>query len=123
MKEDVPSQRSHPFLLLTPDDVERARLGVGANPAFADWARQLLERANRGGVAELPSLERAWWQEAKAKPWQDTYPDIFHHTYTVPGLWADLARDCAQAACLEPSEATLAKAKEARPRQIAVSGD
>ena len=107
----APADRSHPFLLVTPADIERARDGIKRSPAFAGLAKDLTARATTNRVEDLPPLEREWWQAAKQKPWRDTYPEIFHHTFTVPLKWADLARNCARANLVAPSPPLAAKAK------------
>ena len=97
--------RAHPFLFVTTADIERARDGVKRSPVFADLAKELTARATTNRLEDLPPLEREWWQTAKQKPWRDTYPEIFHHTWIVPLKWADLARNCARANLVSPSAA------------------
>lgn len=97
--------RIHPFLLATPADLERARAAAAAPGPFRDLARRLAEDALRERVEDLPALERAWWEADREKPWSETYPQIFHHTWMVPARWADLARRCAWASALEPGSA------------------
>ena len=106
------SDRSHPFLLVTTADVARARDGIRRSPVFADLARDLTARATTNRIEDLPPLERAWWQTARQKPWRDTYPEIFHHTFTVPLKWADLARNCARASLVAPSPSLAAKGRD-----------
>jgi hypothetical protein len=104
--------RIHPFLFITTDDVERARQGVRVNPVFAQVARDLTERATTNMLEDLPPLQRDWWLIAKAKPWSDTYPEIFHHTWMVPLKWAELARNCARASLLTSSLPLAAKGRD-----------
>ncbi len=94
---------THPFLFVTPADIARAREGVQQSPVFAGLAKELTARATTNRVEDLPPLERDWWQIAKQKPWRDTYPEVFHHTWIVPLKWADLARNCARANLVSPS--------------------
>jgi len=91
--------------------MERARDGVKRNSVFAQLARDLMARAITNRISDLPPLEREWWQTARTKPWRDTYPEIFHHTWSVPLKWADLARNCARASLLSSSPELTAKAK------------
>jgi len=104
--------RSHPSLFVTAADVERAREGVKRSAIFAKLARELTERVTTNRLEDLPPLERAWWQTAKQRPWSDTYPEIFHHTWIVPLKWADLARDCARASLVKPSPLLAAKGRD-----------
>jgi hypothetical protein len=103
--------RSHPFLFVTTADIERARDGIKRSSAFADLATELTARATTNRLEDLPPLEREWWQAAKHKPWRDTYPEVFHHTWIVPLKWAELARNCARANLVAPSAQLAAKAK------------
>jgi hypothetical protein len=105
------SERPHPFLFVTPADVERAREGIKRNKAFAQLARELTDRATANRMENLPPMEREWWQTAKQKPWANTYPEIFHHTWVVPLKWASLARDCARASLISASPELTTKAK------------
>jgi hypothetical protein len=105
------SAPSHPFLLTTSADVERARQGVKQNEAFAQLAQKLVARARSERIEDLPVLERDWWEAARQKSWRETYPEIFHHTFIAPHKWADLAHACARASLLEPSAELPAKAK------------
>ncbi len=102
----------HPSLFVTAADVERAREGVKRSAVFANLAKELTERATTNRIEDLPPLERAWWPTARQKPWSDTYPEIFHHTWVVPLKWADLARDCARASLVQPSAPLAAKGRE-----------
>jgi hypothetical protein len=104
-------ERVHPFLFTTPADVERAREGVRRSADFAGLAKELAARATTNLLEELPPLEREWWQAAKPKPWRDTYPEVFHHTWAVPLKWADLARNCARASFFTSDPALAAKGR------------
>ena len=103
---------THPFLFVTPADISRAREGIQRSPVFAALARELTARATTNRLEDLPPLERDWWQTAKLKPWRDTYPEIFHHTWIVPLKWADLARNCARANLVAPSPPLAAKGRD-----------
>ena len=105
------TDRSHPFLLVTTADIERARDGLKHSSVFAGLAKELTARATTNRVEDLPPLEREWWQAARQQPWSATYPEIFHHTFIVPMKWAELARNCARANLVVPSPQLAAKAK------------
>ena len=102
----------HPFLFVTAADSERAREGVGRSPVFAGLAQELTARVTTNRIEDLPSLDRDWWETAKQKPWRDTYPEVFHHTWIVPLKWADLARNCARASLVSPSSSLAAKGRD-----------
>ena len=103
--------RAHPFLFITTADVERARQGIQRGGVFAGLAKELAARAETNRIEDLPPLETAWWQAAKLKPWSDTYPEVFHHTWIVPMKWADLARNCARASLVSPSPSLAPKGR------------
>ena len=90
----------------------RAREGVKRSAVFAGLAKELTARATTNRLEDLPPLEREWWQAAKVKPWSDTYPEVFHHTWIVPLKWADLARNCARANLVAPSPPLAAKGRD-----------
>ena len=104
--------RAHPFLFVAAEDVERAREGVKRSAVFAGLAKELTECATTNRVQDLPPLEREWWQAAKVKPWGDTYPEVFHHTWIVPMKWAELARNCARASLVSPSPSLAVKGRD-----------
>ncbi len=104
-------ERTHPFLFVGRADMERALNGVRHNTNFAALARDLVSLATTNRFEDLPPLEREWWNEAKTKPWRDTYPLVFHHTWSVPMKWGNLARICARASLLSSSTPLSAKAK------------
>jgi len=106
------ADRAHPFLFVTSADVERARQGVKSSAVFAGLAAELIERATTNRSEDLPPLDRDWWQAAKLKPWSETYPQVFHHTWIVPKKWADLARNCARASLLQASPRLAAKGRD-----------
>lgn len=56
-----------------------------------------LEQAEADLTIEPPVLETAWWAAIKDKPWHETYPPIFRHTFTVPSPAALAAQRLARA--------------------------
>ncbi len=82
---EVLTIRTHPFLLVTPAGIERAKSRV-AEP----WAKEVIESLKKQVLAleseDLPVFEKDWWNEASKKRWQDIYPEINHHTmFAVAG--------------------------------------
>jgi len=107
-----PAGDAHPRVFLTAADVARVQKAVATRPDFARWAEQLVRRAETAKIADLPPLERAWWEKDRSKPWRDTYPQVFHHTWIVPERWAELARDCARAHLVRPAAKLDQKGKQ-----------
>lgn len=101
----------HPFLFLTARDVERARAAVREGEPHSSWARAIVASAASERIEDLPPLETAWWAEAREKPWSETYPEIFHHTWAVPARWADLALRSTRGHLLDPSAGLDEKGK------------
>ncbi|MCL5271516.1 MAG: alginate lyase family protein [bacterium] len=107
-----PAGRPHPFLFLTASDVERARMNMKKDATLAAAARELLDIAQSGKPADLPPLEREWWEIAKKKSWGDIYPEVNKHTGQVPRQWAGLAVACARASLLYPDAGMDRKARD-----------
>jgi hypothetical protein len=72
-----------PFVFVDEADVAKIRERA-ADPAYAREIASLRAGAEKALTVEPPLLETAWWQEARGKPWADTYPEIYHHTCAVP---------------------------------------
>lgn len=102
--------RSHPYLFTTRADIDRARTGAERDPEFARLLEALVDRAKSADPETLPLLETDWCEEARAKPWSDTYPEVFHHTLAVPARWAAMAQECAHACVLGGDDALGEKA-------------
>ncbi len=88
------------------------RQSVLVNKTFARWADELVAEAQGAKLSELPPLERTWWEKDRAKPWSETYPQVYHHTWIVPEHWAELARQCAWGGLLRPESKLSDKARE-----------
>ncbi len=106
------AEKPHPRVFLTRSDVERVRKAVAADAAFARWADDLAGHAAAEKIADLPPLERTWWETDRKRPWLETYPQIWHHTMVVSLRWADLARRCARASMVRPEAKLAEKGKE-----------
>ena len=83
---EVTTIKRHPSLLITPAGIERARKRLREDA----WAKPILDRLVRQAEAldkePLPVFEKAWWEEAAKKRWQDIYPEANHHTmFAVAG--------------------------------------
>jgi hypothetical protein len=102
----------HPRVCVTAADVKRSGQAIEANAEFRQRIEELTARSQATGISDLPGLERAWWDQDRGKPWADTYPQIFHHTWIVPEKWSQLARDCAWCGLLQPKSGLAAKSRE-----------
>lgn len=77
------SSPKHPFLFFTQDDVRKARERA-AKPEYDEAVKTLNTEADRARQLALESIDSSWWNEAKGKPWSDTYPIIYEKTCLVP---------------------------------------
>ncbi len=111
--------REHPFLFVTSEDVERARRSMQEDAEIASLARGLVERARNVDPGSLPSLDPAWWEPLRDRPWQETYPEIYEGTLRIPIRWAAAARDCARASLLDDDPDL---ARKGRDLLLALSG-
>lgn len=94
------------------DRVAALRAAAETDATVAAWTERIVQEAQALDVSALPALERAWWEADREKPWADTYPQIFHHTWVVPARWATAARQCAWAGTLRPETDLAAKARQ-----------
>lgn len=108
---DPQHEKAPAGLFITAADVAQVREAVRASDRVARWADELIIRAESSDVAELPGLSRDWWDTDRDKPWGETYPQVFQHTWLEPYEWANLARACAYAHLLQPSPQLAEKAK------------
>ncbi len=108
-----PDTRQHPCLFITDQDGQRARAASKTNDSYNQLAKAVIDTAATNDIPALPVLETNWWIEARHRPWAQTYPEIFHHTWVQPWKWADFARTCARAALLSQSEKYADKGREA----------
>ena len=103
---------SHPGAFVTAADVARVRQAIATHDTWARWADELVVKAQAKQLSELPPLDRSWWETDRTKPWSETYPQVYHHTWIVPAHWADLARSCAWGGLLRPASKLTDKAKQ-----------
>lgn len=81
---------AHPCLYATEHQLDIARRNI----ARYEWAKEAYEQirleADKLKAMELPKFERAWWHEAKKRPWQENYPEINLHTGSAvrPAIYA-----------------------------------
>jgi hypothetical protein len=72
-----------PFVFVDAADIARIRERA-ADPAYARDIAAVRAGAEKSLAALPPRLETAWWEEARKKPWAETYPEVYHHTCAVP---------------------------------------
>jgi hypothetical protein len=102
---------THRRVFATVEDVAQVRQAIASNVTWQVWADELVAAAEAYDLADLPPIDRSWWDEACDQPWSDTYPQVFHHTWVVPQRWARLAKDCAWSGALRPESGLRSKAR------------
>lgn len=90
----IPSE-DHPFLFVTEHNLAQARQRV-SQKAYSSSAEFLREEAEKARLMTPASIDRAWWDDEKDKPWGETYPVIYQKTcldpvrIILPGYYAAL---------------------------------
>ena len=87
---------THPWLFRSPAEINRARERVvknsGLDRAVFD---RFLKKANEHLAIEIEPIDETWWETAKGKTWQETYPEVFENTWIKPGRYATPAAELA----------------------------
>jgi len=68
--------QEHPFLFFTPDEIKKARIRA-ADVRYKQAMQALNMEADKVKKMALKHLDRSWWEEVKAKPWEQSYPIIY----------------------------------------------
>ncbi len=86
-----------PRLFLSQEEIDRAKARLDAD----DQARAILENlkaeADKHLQIEIKPLDEAWWDKAKGKKWEETYPEVWENTGVKPGAYAHPAATLATA--------------------------
>ncbi len=72
-----------PFMFFTPSQIEAAKRNASAialRPVF----ERLKAAATEALELRLDPFPIDWWQQAKTKPWSETYPEVYLHTCLEP---------------------------------------
>ena len=75
--------KKHPLLFYSEDDIKEARERA-ADPEYREAVETLNTEADKAQRVVLESIDSSWWNEAKTKPWSDTYPIIYEKTCLIP---------------------------------------
>lgn len=81
-------RQKHPLFFTTGDEIEQAKARIEADASLRVAYEALLEQVEEDLEVTPEPLDRAWWDEVKEKPWQDTYPIIFEKTWLEPARMA-----------------------------------
>jgi len=87
----------HPRVFFSPAQVELAKKQAADDPrSKATYARFIAE-AEQHLAIDIKPLDETWWQPAKTKRWEDTYPEVFENTWIKPMAYAKPAATLATA--------------------------
>ncbi len=103
--------KAHPFLFRTDDETQAARSRAEESAALKHVYRSLAQQADKALHTELRPLDASWWGAASSKPWNETYPEVFQHTFCDPAAMIAPAAELAQFALLsgDPRSADRAR--------------
>lgn len=104
--------REHPFLFMTPSDIERVQQNARFDKEFENLAQEQIARARKVDVNQLPPFETDWWAEEEAKSYLGADRAVtLEHMRLVPQKYSTAAKDCARAWILTGETRFLDKAK------------
>lgn len=101
---------AEPCLFMTLEEIERANRRAEGEPAIRAIRNRFLEQATRHLGLQIEPLDESWWQTAKDKPWEQTYPEVYLNTMLRPNERARPASELALAWLLTGEETFVAKA-------------
>jgi len=78
----------HVQLFFTDQEIQRAKVRIQQNREAQKILRRLIDEANEQLKIKIVPLNEGWWEKIKDKDWQETYPDIFQHTWLDPLKYA-----------------------------------
>lgn len=104
------------FLFVTPEEITIAKERATSDAATESVFQQALKNAGEKRLFKNPPIDESWWQAAKDKPWEQTYPEVFENTMIVPGRYADAASDLAMGWLLTGDDRYLDQASVALRR-------
>ncbi|HSW44156.1 MAG TPA: hypothetical protein VLM89_01125, partial [Phycisphaerae bacterium] len=75
---------SGPRLFLTPAEIEQARRKIAADSRAKDVYDRLIVEADKALETKIEPLDESWWTQARDKPWEQTYPEVYENTSLKP---------------------------------------
>jgi len=86
-----------PRLFVTPSEIAGANERAESEAFIRGIRDRVLAEADRHLALEVTPIDESWWEQAKDKPWADTYPDVYLHTMIIPSRSARPAAELALA--------------------------
>lgn len=91
---------SKPRLFITPAEIAQANARAKNEAQIRGIRERFLAEADKHLAAEVKPIDESWWQAAKDKDWQQTYPEVFLNTMIIPSQSGKAATDLAMAYAL-----------------------
>lgn len=88
---------STPRMFVTPAEIARANERAEREPFVREIRERFLAEADKHLATEVTPIDESWWDEARDKPWAETYPEVFLNTLIIPSRSAKPAADLALA--------------------------
>jgi len=99
-------------LFLSEDEIIRAKVRIRNDDVAKNILRRLIAEADEQLKTKIRPLNEEWWEDIKDKDWQETYPDIFEHTWLEPLQYAKGADTLATAWLLTEKPQYLTKGRD-----------
>jgi len=103
-------KRTPPFLFFSADEIAAAKRHATA-PGMRAVFKRLEAKAREALGVNLEPFSTEWWQRARARKWEETYPEIYLHTCLEPSRLAAHLDPLVRYALLADDENAFAKAK------------
>jgi hypothetical protein len=84
-----------PRLFFSQEEIDRAKGRIAADDETKAILERLTAEAKKDLELEIKPLDESWWEKAKGKKWEDTYPEVFENTWLKPGTYAHPAASLA----------------------------
>lgn len=102
---EVPTEpAAHPRVFFSGEETQAARRRVERDPAARAILDRFLADVREHLELTIEPIDETWWQEAKNKPWDETYPEVFMNTFRIPWRYGYAAGELATAWLLTGEE-------------------
>lgn len=88
---------SGPWLFVTQEEIDRAKGRLEADEQARGILERLTAEADNHLQIQVKPLDESWWEKAKSRKWEETYPEVYENTALKPGAYAHPAATLATA--------------------------
>ena len=103
-------RKSRPGLFVSMVEIAQARVRLTCDARAKAACDRFIKEADGYLSLEIKPLDEGWWQSAKAKTWDNIYPEVFENTFLAPNKYAKPAVALATAWLLTGKDAYAEKA-------------